>query len=157
MDNIYIRYLQQYYHEHGTINDILQSAVVEFEGTKLKIGNFLNNIRSSYIAYINNRQAPGSTSPRSIESYKKLNEMGFVWQPRKLQQEESIYARYLRQHYIENGTINDITISSTVTFEGQILKIGRYINHIRSQHRYYVLGIDRISAFSEITKKNIKF
>ena len=153
MDNIYIRYLQQYYHEHGTINDISQSAVVEFEGTKLKIGNFLNNIRSSYIAYINNRQAPGSTSTRSIESYKKLNEMGFVWQPRKLQQEESIHVRYLRQHYIENGTINDITISSTVTFEGQILKIGRYINHIRSQHRNYVLGIDRISAFSEITKK----
>ena len=143
-EDIYIRYLRHHYKEHGTINNIPSGYTVTFEGQTLNIYTFLNSIKTRHNAYINGTYRSGATSTLSLSRYQALDEMNFSWTDSRLKKEEvqeEIQLRYLKEHFKENGTINDIPINAIVEFEGQTLKIGSYLRSIRDKHSLYVKGI----------------
>lgn len=143
-EDIYIRYLRYHFQEHGTINDIHSGYTVIFEGQKLNIYTFLNSIKTRHNAYVNGKVRSGATSTLSLSRYKALDEMNFSWTDNRLKKEEvqeEIQLRYLRKHFKEHCTINDIPITAIVVFEGQELKIGSYLRSIRDKHSLYVKGV----------------
>ena len=143
-EDIYIRYLRHHFKENGTINNIHSGYIVIFEGQTLNIYTFLNSIKTRHNAYINGTYRSGATSILSLSRYKALDEMNFSWNDSRLKQEEvqeEIQLRYLKKHFKENGTINDIPINAIVEYEGQTLKIGSYLRSIRDKHSLYVKGI----------------
>ena len=139
----YIKYLTRHYNLYGTINDIQRDMEVEFEGKKLCIGSFITATRVRHRHYINGDNTPGCGSKTSLERYRILEQLKIEWEPRQKERERKLQAedkhlRYLRQHYKENGTINDITVKSVVMFEGELLKIGNFLLDIRRAHRTYL-------------------
>ena len=139
----YIKYLRRHYNLYGTINDIQRDMEVEFEGKKLCIGSFITATRVRHRHYINGDNTPGCGSKTSLERYRILEQLKIEWEPRQKERERKLQAedkhlRYLRQHYKENGTINDITVKSVVMFEGELLKIGNFLLDIRKSHRTYL-------------------
>ena len=151
-----IRYLREYFKEHGTINDISKDKIVEFEGQKLNIGLYLSKIRYNHSCYLRKKEHQEATSPISLERYRLLDELHIQWSLKKgtviPEQEEDIRIRYLRQHRKEHGTINDISTNQIVEFEGKTLKIGYFINMVRKQHRKFLDGIDYLGSTSEVAK-----
>lgn len=143
-DDIYIRYLESHYKKHGTINNIDTKMVVEFEGEKLHIGRFLKNIRFRHKKYIES-PAKENANTLSLQRYEALDKMGFEWQKGHYKSKESAIEEpailYLRKHYLEHKTINDIDRNQTVIFNGQELKIGRYLTKLRELHSEYLRGI----------------
>lgn len=144
-EDIYIRYLRNYYQEHRTINDIPHNYIVEFEGQTLNIGIFFNTIKTRHKAYINGTTRSGAKSSLSLKRYQALDEMNYDWDDARLKKENDVVEepqiRYLRKYFEEHGTINDIGISDIVEFEGENLKIGSYLRSIRDKHSLYVKGI----------------
>ena len=121
------KYLVKHYEEFGTINDITTESVVEFEGEELRIGSFFDYIRTAHKIYTEQKEGSYAYSERSLKRYALLDEMGFDWNPgskRTASIENDVFIRYLRQHFNEFGTINDIASNAEVEFEGKILKIG---------------------------------
>lgn len=154
-EDIYIRFLRQYYKEHGTINDIPFKYIVEYEGQRLCVYEFLKNIRNRHRAYLGIGKAMnGSHSKLSLNRYKALEEMGYDWNGNTLKTAKDIIdepeIRFLRKHYAETGTINDIPYGTEVVFENKILKIGSYLKSLREHHAYYIKGEDTRYANSEI-------
>ena len=142
-DDIYIRYLESHYKKHGTINNIDTKMVVEFEGEKLHIGRFLKNIRLRHKKYIESNATENANS-LSLQRYESLDKMGFEWQKGHYKSKESVIEEpailYLRKHYLEHKTINDIDRNEVVIFDGQELKIGRYLTKVRELHSEYLRG-----------------
>ena len=152
--DIYLRYLRYHYSIYGTINNIKDNDTVEFEGQTLKIGWFKRAIRNKYSYYIQGLNKRGCNSKLSIRRYQVLTELNFEWTPqKKLSQDilnNDIYIKYLQKRYETTGTINDISLEEEVEFEGQTLKIGKFLKSIRNQHHYYEEGIDKNQSFSDI-------
>lgn len=154
-DDIYIRYLREYYEEHGTINDIPFKFAPEFEGRKIYVYEFLKNIRNRHKAYIGEaKPMSGYNSQTSIRRYQALDEMGYNWNGNSRKTAESVQTepevRFLRSHFEEFGTINDIPYGTEVEFEGKKLKIGSYLKVLRERHVHYVKGKNTRYTNSEI-------
>ena len=154
-EDIYIRFLRQYYKEHGTINDIPFKYIVEFEGQRLCVYEFLKNIRNRHRAYIGTgRDMSGSHSKLSLSRYKALDEMNYDWNGNTLKTAKDVIdepeIHFLRKHYAETGTMNDIPYGTEVVFENKTLKIGSYLKSLREHHAYYNKGKDTRHANSEI-------
>lgn len=154
-DDIYIRYLRKYHKEHGTINNIPFKFTVEFEDTTLYVYEFLKNIRNRHRAYIGeSKPMSGYKSETSLRRYQALDEMGYDWNSNSRKTKETVQTepevRFLRQHYKENKTINDIPYGAVVEFEGKTLKIGSYLKVLRERHVHYIKGETTRYANSEI-------
>ena len=154
-DDIYIRYLREYYKEHGTINNIPFKFTVEFEDTILYVYEFLKNIRNRHRAYIGeSKPMSGYKSATSIRRYQALDEMGYDWNSNSKKTKESVQTepevRFLRDHFEKYGTINDIPYGAEVEFEGKTLKIGSYLKVLRERHVHYIKGETTRYANSEI-------
>ena len=120
-DDIYIRYLRVYHKEHGTIKNIPFNFTVEFEDTTLYVYEFLKNIRNRHRAYIGeSKPMSGYKSETSLRRYQALDEMGYDWNSNSRKTKETVQTepevRFLRQHYKENKTINDIPYGAVVEF-----------------------------------------
>lgn len=154
-EDIYIRFLRQYYEEHGTINDIPYKFVAMFEGERLCVYDFLKNIRNRHRAYIGEGKIMnGYNTKLSLARYQALDEMGYDWNSNPLKTKETVKTEpeilYLRSHYAEFGTINDILYGTEVNFNGKVLKIGDYLKTVRERHAYYVKKEDKKYATSEV-------
>ena len=79
MEDIYIKYLREYYEVHGTINDISTLSSVEYENQVLNIGNFLGNVRKRYKEHLAGKR---EFSNQVLNRFSALNEMEFEWNPR---------------------------------------------------------------------------
>lgn len=144
-NDIYISYLREYYEANGTINNIPYGYTVVYQGKTLKIYDFLKNIRNRHRSYIaQDNKMTGSSSKTSIERYKALDEMQIDWNLSSAKKVEDIsdedMIRYLRMHYKEYQTINNIPYNTEVEFEGKVLKIGSYLKTLRERHAKYVTG-----------------
>lgn len=151
-----IRYLRQYYAEHGTINTITTREVVEFEGKPLNIGSFFNNIRAMHKQYLEGGSESDCRSSISLMKYKLLDEMEYDWEDSRVRKRENVLEgkelRYLRQKYEQTGTINDIKARDVVEFEGKPLKIGVFIAKMRNIHNGHLAGrTDRVEFNNELT------
>lgn len=81
--DIYMRYLQQFYFEYGSLDNVILQDLVEFEGQILKIRNFISNIRKKHFDYERGINKSGSCSKKSIRRYQMLEAMGFNWNNEK--------------------------------------------------------------------------
>ena len=81
--DIYMRYLQQFYFEYGSLDNVILQDLVEFEGQILKIRNFISNIRKKHFDYERGINKNGSCSKESIRTYQLLDAMGFNWNNEK--------------------------------------------------------------------------
>lgn len=140
--DLYIEFLQEYYQKNGTINDIPNGYQVIYQGKRLDVYNFLSRIRIDHDNFLrNNNKRRGIDSPLALERYKKLEEMNFSWEIKKGHKttnfDTDIYIRFLQSYYSGHKTINDITSTTEVEFEGQLLKIGSYLDKMRSRYLKY--------------------
>lgn len=138
----YLCFLKEYYQEHGTINDIPIDMVVDYNGETLKIGYFLISIKSLYCAYSKGIRRSGSFSERSLARYQALIEMGYINTNPTKEEQKDIYIEYLKKHYEEHDTINDISYRTEVEFEGQKLQIGRFLAKTKFMYKQYTSGND---------------
>lgn len=149
----HMRYLREHYETYGTINNISTRAIVLFENEPLKIGNFLDDIRSSHRNYVAVGKALESCGEYSLSRYRALDEMNFDWNPStykpSFQSEKDIYMRYLQQFYFEHGNLDDVILQDLVEFEGQILRIRSFISDIRKKHLNYEMGINKRGSCSK--------
>lgn len=149
-----IRYLKEHFKKFGTINDIGKDTVVKFEDKPLYIGRYLSKIRGNHSCFLREKNLSESASPLSLERYRLLDEMNIMWSIKRGKKiagkEEDIRIRYLREYYKKHGTINDISTTAIVEFEGETLKIGYFLNMVRKQHRKYLEGIDYLGSVSEV-------
>ena len=141
MEDIYIRYLKEYYEKYGTINDISTLSSVEYEGQILNIGNFLGNIRKRYKEYLTGKK---EFKEQVLNRFFALNEMEFEWNPRAAKskniEETDPYLKYLIGYYKEHGTINDIKKDEVVEFDGKRLCIGSFLAATKLNHRHHLNG-----------------
>ena len=154
----YIKYLRKHYNVFGTINDIQRDMEVEFEGKKLCIGAFITATRVRHRHYLNGDKTPGCGSKTALERYRILEQLKIEWEPREQERRKKLSAedkhlRYLRSHYEEFGTINDIPVRQVVTFEGEVLKIGNFLSDIRAAHRIYTSKKEGEYAYNELSLK----
>ena len=135
-EDIRLRYLKQHFQEHGTINDISTTEIVEFEGQTLKIGYFINMVKKQHRKYLEDIDYLGSTSEIAKKRYEIFESLGIIWdvKTRRIQTKGNYdpYIEYLKQHYQETGTINDIKVRDIVEFNGKKLQIGNFINKMRN-------------------------
>lgn len=154
-NDIYLDYFRKHYSLHGTVNNIGDNDEVVFLGKTLKIGWFKRMIRNKHNYYKRGIDARGSCTALAINRYNVLDELGFEWEPQKKLTENilgnDLYIKYLQDYYREHGTINDISLTSSVEYDGKTLKIGSFIKNIRNLHRYYEQGLDIEQSFSEIS------
>lgn len=81
--DIYMRYLQQFYFEYGSLDNVILQDLVEFEGQILRIRSFISNIRKKHFDYEKGINKSGSCSKESIRRYQMLDAMGFSWNNEK--------------------------------------------------------------------------
>lgn len=138
----FLKYLKAYYQEHQTINDIPRDAIVIFEGTPLKIGEFLASIRKQYRLYLNNDKSRGSMSETSLNRYKVLNSLDFEWEPRKKTQknleENDVCMIFIEKYYEKHQTLEGIPESFEI--DGVEYSIRNFFSHIRVNHKKYLSG-----------------
>lgn len=150
-DDIYMRYLQQYYKEHGTIADVEPTGteVVMFEGKKLHIAKFLSRMREEHRKHIDPKRTT-VTSAKTLTRFNRLEKMHFSWEkPRKKRSQNAIEEKpikYLRYYYSQHKTINDIAFEDVVEFEGEEIKIGAYIRNVCQDHLEYLNGNKKVSS-----------
>ena len=132
----YLRYLKQHHQKHGTINNIKYTDVVEFEGEQLKIGIFIKSIRAAHKDYELEIRKEKSHTKISLARYEVLNSLGFIWNTKDEYytslEEQDPYLDYLKEHYQKHGTINNISNRQTVEYNGNILRIGRFLKEMRT-------------------------
>ena len=80
-NDICMRYLKYHYAKHKTINNITAKQEVVFEGKKLKIGIFINDMRKKYQAYQTNPETIGVSTELMLKRYKELEELEFDFRP----------------------------------------------------------------------------
>ncbi len=135
-----IRFLESYYEQNKTLDGI--PSVVSFEGVTLNIQRFLEDRRK----YHRRAQENSCVSISATEKrrWAALDAMNYDWDlyetKKKALYENDRYIRYLQKHYLEHGTINDIPSRFETEFEGEILKIGSFINECRAKHWAYSTG-----------------
>lgn len=148
--------LVKYQEEHGNV-DVLSRYVTE-DGYPL--GKFVANQR---LAWKNSRSETGSGGHRLLpERERRLNELGFLWEKRKLAPEtadggNSKYDakwnakfRLAEQYYREHG---DLEVPRDYTVAGE--KLGRWIHALRSARMkpdssHYHLNEERIRQLDSI-------
>lgn len=161
IDDKYIKFLQKYYQEHGTINDIPANYIVEFEGKRLDIYNFLRTTKANYKKHITgSNKKRGVSSELSLYRYEALKEMDFCFENatiKKKEAREQKILNYLKQHYKKHGTINDISNYKVVLYKGEALRIGDFLLEIRHLHRLHVIGDTSKKASTETLLKQYKF
>lgn len=142
MEDRFIKYLQQYYEQHKTINDIKRTAVVDFEGSPLKIGEFLASIRKQRRLYIKNDPSRGAMTEKAIARYHALNDMHFTWEPAQKNTKHldkyDICLIYIEKHYETFHSFEHIR--EKIEVQGKIYNVKNFINHIRANHRKYISG-----------------
>lgn len=143
--DIYLLCLKKYYEEHGTINNISANTTVEYEGKMINLSTFIHNMKFKHRYYLEGSTTmSGVNSKRSLERYKALEEMGIDWNITAIKRGEDVLeedeVRYLREHYREYGTIDDITYDTVVEYNGKKLNIGLYIRTLKERHARYVRG-----------------
>ena len=47
-EDLYIKFLKEYYEEHGNISEFVNSSVVTYNGEELRIGAFLKEMKRCY-------------------------------------------------------------------------------------------------------------
>lgn len=152
----YILYLTEYYNEHKSL-DNLPKAVV-YDGEELNIENFLADRRKNHKEALTNPEY----TPSQLEQtrWASLETMGFDWSPRETDHQERMnndkYIRYLKEHYKKHKTINDIKAKQEVVFEGEVLKIGDFINDMRKKHLDYATGQKKSTSATELMLKRYK-
>lgn len=159
-EDIYINYLRKYYEEHGTINDIHPKHTFTHEEVTINIYDFLKKIKYNHKKYVSGKTDRGAASKLSLERYQALDEMGYDWSVHPPRTNSDPYTDkevlYLRKHYKEHGTINDIGMHDVVTFEGQEVKIGQFITAMRARHNYFVKGNDKNQSMTELSLARYK-
>ena len=65
--------------------------------------------------------------------------------------QDDIYIRYLREHYKEQGTINNIPFKFTVEFDGKTLYVYEFLKNIRNRHRAYIGESKPMSGYQSAT------
>ena len=131
-DDIHMRYLQQYYKDHGSIADVEANGTdfVIFEGQKLYIAKFLSRMREEHRKYIDPNKR-GNISAKTLTRFNRLDMMNFSWEKTRKKRGQLALdekpIKYLKYHYSQNKTINDISYEDVVEFEGEELKIGVFI------------------------------
>lgn len=132
-----IRYLKSYYQEHHTLEGVPKK--VEFEGKKLNINSFLSDRRKRKKKTATNPEY--KPSPLELARWVSLDEMNYDWDFYERRNRELLendpFIRYLEWHYNTFKTINNISATQEVEFEGKPLKIGRFINDCRKKYRIY--------------------
>ena len=115
-DDICIRYLQEHYKKHKTINDITATQEVEFEGKIIKIGSFLSDCRKKHFAYTTASEKQKSSSTSTfLRRYQELDALEIDWRP----SENTIsYAKIART----NGLIKNTLKKYTEKFGGDVDK-----------------------------------
>ena len=150
-DDIHMRYLQQYYKEHGSLIDVEPNGqdFVIFEGQKLYIAKFLSRMREEHKRYIDPAKRRPVTA-KTLTRFKRLEMMNFSWEkPRKKRSQLAIdekEIKYLRYRYSKNKTINDISFDDIVEFDGEELKIGAFIKKVCHDHSEYLNGDKKHSS-----------
>lgn len=136
----FIRYLEMYYQEHKTINNISRDTIVEFEGSPLKIGEFLASIRKQHKLYIENDPSRGSMSKTSLERYEALDKLEFEWTPGTKKQQEleenDVCLLFVEEHYKKHKTLEGIP--DTFTIDKKEYSIRNFFAHIRANHKKYI-------------------
>lgn len=138
----FLRYLESYYREHQTINDIPRDLIVDFEGEPLKVGEFLATIRKQHGLYLKNDSSRGSMSETSLNRYKVLDSFGFEWEPRKKKQkdleENDVCMLFIEKYYEKHQTLEGIPESFTI--DEVEYSIRNFFAHIRVNHKKYLSG-----------------
>lgn len=138
-DDKHIRYLKEYYQTHQTLDGVPKTVV--FEGEELNIDNFLSDRRKKH------RKSETTTQykPSKLERkrWTELDAMNYDWNAFERRKQELLendpYIRYLKEHHKKHGTINNISPKQEVEFEGEILKIGAFVNDYRKKHYAYTV------------------
>ncbi len=136
-DDKFIRYLEGYFQENGTLENVPKT--VTFEDETLNIDNFLSDRRKKHRKKeLNPEYKP---SQLELKRWASLDAMGYDWNFHEKRKqallENDPFIRYLQWHYNEYGTINNISPKQEVTFEGETLRIGVFINDCRKKHYAY--------------------
>ena len=74
-----LQLLENYYKEHGTINDINQKYTVNYNGEEIKLGSFLNDLRKQHKKYILGEKV----SDKTKERFKFLDGLKIEWNPKE--------------------------------------------------------------------------
>ena len=139
-DDRFIRYLEMYYKEHKTINDISRDTIVIFEETPLKIGEFLASIRKQHKLYTENNSTRGSMSKTSLERYEALDKMNFEWTPGTKKQQEleenDICLLFIQEYYKKYKNLDNLP--DTFTIDEKEYSIKNFLAHIRANHKKYI-------------------
>lgn len=150
-DDIHMRYLQQYYKDHGSIADVEAngSEFVIFEGQKIYIAKFLSRMREEHRKYIDPNKR-GNISAKTLTRFNRLEKMNFSWEKTRKKRGQLALdekpIKYLKYHYSQNKTINDISYEDVVEFEGEELKIGAFIKKVCHDHYEYLRGEKKASS-----------
>ena len=160
-----IRYLKEHYKKTGTINDIRSSDIVTFEGKELSIGLYLSKNRRLHAEYVKGSNNADCKIPVAMMRYSILSDLGIDWELSKKGKQtnpvrkeyridEDPYIMYLKQYYVEHGTINNIAHNSIVEFEGEALRIGpflrRMIEHYNKKENHSEMERERFIALEEL-------
>ena len=159
-EDIYINYLRKYYEEHGTINDIKPKHTFIYNGLTIDIYEFLKKTKYNHKKYVSGKTDRGAASKLSLERYQALDEMEYDWSVHPLRTNNDPATDkeilYLRKHFEEYGTINDIGINDIVIFEGRKIKIGQFITTIRARHNYFVKGNEKNQSTTPLSLARYK-
>ena len=139
-DDRFIRYLEKYYKENNAINSIPRNTIVEFEGSPLRIGEFLASIRKQHKLYTLNDSSRGSMSETALKRYEVLDSLGIEWEPGLRKQKESeetdICLIFVEQYYEKHKTLEGIP--DTFTIDGKEYSNKNFFAHIRANHKKYI-------------------
>lgn len=136
----FIMFLEEYYAKNQTLAGIPNK--VSYAGERLNMSNFFSDRRKKRTRAMTD----SSFQPSTLEKarWQVLDKLGYDWdyatKKANALLENDPYIRYLEWHYNNYGTINNITAKQEVEFEGQILKIGIFINDYRKKHYAYTSG-----------------
>lgn len=139
-DDRFIRYLEMYYKEHKTINNISRDTIVIFEESPLKIGEFLASIRKQHKLYLKNDPSRSSMTKTALERYKALDKMAFEWTPGSKKQQEleenDVCLLFIEEYYKKHKSLDNLP--DTFTLDEKEYSIKNFLSHIRANHKKYV-------------------
>ena len=149
-----LKYLREHFKKHGTISDITSKTVDKFEGETIEIGRFLEQTRFEYRKYKSGNTKDACSSSVMLERYQALDEMNFIWEPQAYKFDNYIevdpFIQYLRHHYKEHGTINNIKAETVVEYNGQTLNIGDFLSKMRYNYSRHINGDKRRNYSSNL-------
>ena len=150
----YLAYLKEHYNHYGTINNISNRQIVEYNGQILYLGRFLKEMRTFFTNFNQER----NYSEKTLNLYNKrkqiLDSLSFEWNPKEKMTTEKLtsdpFLEFLKEYYQDHGTINDIPTSLEIVYKGQNLKIGEFLKAIRYNHKFYISGKKRAGVNTKI-------